>query len=98
MVLAGVLPFSDEATVTDRAGTVLDRPRARVWPRGSASQDVGQAYDYAGVAEASAIDALVEHRNRELHLGGRRYRVVSASLHPTLGYVDLALRRVSTDA
>lgn len=99
MTLVGVLPFSDEAAITDRAGVVLDRPRVRIWPRGNATQDVGQAYDYGGVAEASAMDALVEHRNREIRTDdGRRFRVVSATWNPIIGYVSLTLRRVSTDA
>lgn len=98
MGLGGVLPFSDEAAITDRAGLVLDRPRVRIWPTGNATQDVGQAYDYGGVAEASAADALVEHRNREVRTeDGRRYRVVSATWNPVIGYVSLALRRVSGD-
>lgn len=93
-----VLPFSDEATITDRAGAVLASVKVRVWPTSSSSESVGQAYDYRGVAEAPAREPLDEAQNRELRItGGDTYRVVSATWNPIIGYVAMALRRVRPD-
>lgn len=98
MALGAVLPFSQEAAITDRSGLVLAWTRARIWPRGSSTEDVGQAYEYGGVAAADSRETLVEHRNRQLRVTeGETYRVVRATWHPTLGYVELALRRVKGD-
>ena len=78
--------------------TVLATSRGRTWRLGrSDATPGGQRYDYTGIVDIGAHDALVNHQNRSCGLNGDEYRVVDATANPILGYIDLALVQVQAD-
>lgn len=96
--MTGPGPFVSEAEVQDRAGAVLAQTQANVWQeRTSSPSSVGEDYDYVGLIDSDAADALVGQRNRVLVVEGRRYNVVDAVAHRDLPHVEVSLRVVDPD-
>lgn len=87
-----------DVEIADREANVLATTRGRAWRLGqSRTSPAGQVYDYQGVCDIGAADALVNHQNRLVTMNGQAWRVVDATPNPILGYVELRLFQVQAD-
>lgn len=96
--MTGIATRYRDCEILDRDDTVLATARGRVWRLGRSNvTPAGQRYDFAGVVDKGAADALVNHQNRILRIDGESWRVIDTSRWPTLGYLDVALVQVAAD-
>lgn len=92
------LPTSETAEIRDRAGTVLETVRARIWRDGdSFSSQSSQVYPYRAVCTVEGVPHLVNKQNLRLVTDDETYVVTDAIHHKVMGYLELALIRARAD-
>jgi hypothetical protein len=92
-----VYPFTDDGIVRDRAGNVLAEVGCGTWKSSGAPSSTGQVYTHRGVVSKNGVEALVGKQNRLLVVGTTAFRVVDATFHEALGYVEVALIESKAD-